>query len=48
VPAGVDGVVLADAVRGSSTTESAAQHAVQSSRLADVRVLQAHSATQSK
>jgi arylsulfatase A-like enzyme len=48
VPAGVDGVVLADAVRGSSTAESAAQYAVQSSRLADVRVLQAHSAAQSK
>jgi predicted AlkP superfamily pyrophosphatase or phosphodiesterase len=47
VPAGVDGVVLADAVSGSSAPERAAQQAVQSSRLADVRVLQAHSAAQS-
>jgi arylsulfatase A-like enzyme len=48
VPTGVDGVVLADAVGGSSASELAAQQAVKGSRLADVRALEAHSAIQSR
>jgi arylsulfatase A-like enzyme len=46
VPSGVDGVVLSDAVNGSSAAERAAQHAVQRGRLADVHALEAHSASQ--
>lgn len=47
IPAGVDGVVLADALNRSSAAERHAQAAVHAPRLADVRALQAHSAAQS-
>lgn len=48
VPTGVDGVVLADAVKSATTAERAAQQAIAGSRAADIRALQAHSAAQLK
>lgn len=46
VPAGVDGTVLADAVKGASSADRASQHAVASSRSRDVDVLRLHSRQQ--
>jgi hypothetical protein len=43
----VDGVVLADAITHPAATETAAQQAVKSARLADVKALAQHSASQS-
>jgi arylsulfatase A-like enzyme len=48
IPSGVDGVVLADGVQGSSPAERVAEQAVVSSRLDDVHALESHSAAQSK
>jgi hypothetical protein len=48
VPAGVDGVLLSDALTRATATELTAQKAVESPRLADVRALRAHSSAQSR
>ncbi|HEX6508512.1 MAG TPA: alkaline phosphatase family protein [Chloroflexota bacterium] len=46
VPAGVDGVVLADAMRNAQSADSSAQTGVAAGRLADVQALRAHSLAQ--
>ncbi|MGH2441722.1 MAG: alkaline phosphatase family protein [Chloroflexota bacterium] len=48
VPAGVDGVVLGDALTGATAADLAAQRAVEPSRMADIHALEAHSAAQSR
>ncbi len=47
IPAGVDGVVLADAVKGASAVEHATQQGVAKSRAADEQALMTHSRAQS-
>lgn len=47
VPAGVDGVVLSDALTHETATERAAQRVVGAQRIPDVRALRAHSLAQS-
>lgn len=47
IPAGVDGVVLADAVKGASAAEHATQQGVAKPRTADEQALIAHSRAQS-
>ena len=48
IPTGVDGVILADALRTASAAERSSQTAVHDERLADVKALQAHSQAQSR
>jgi arylsulfatase A-like enzyme len=48
IPAGVDGVVLADALPDATQRERAAQNAVAGARTTDVQALRAHSLAQSK
>lgn len=48
VPAGVDGVVLADAMKGATVAQTQAQSAVQGRRLADIRAIRAYSASQTR
>jgi arylsulfatase A-like enzyme len=46
IPSGVDGVVLADALRSSTSAQATAQKAVSAGRLGDVEAIRAHSLAQ--
>jgi arylsulfatase A-like enzyme len=46
IPSGVDGVVLADALKAPSAAERDAQQAVRDGRMQDVQALRAHSLAQ--
>jgi arylsulfatase A-like enzyme len=48
IPSGVDGVVLADALKTPTVAEREAQKAVQTGRMQDVQALRSHSLAQSK
>jgi arylsulfatase A-like enzyme len=48
IPSGVDGVVLADALKAPTVAEREAQKAVQTGRMQDVQALRSHSLAQSK